>query len=1015
MAKRKESKQMGKENERRIKRNRNIVPKRVKMKRKQALKKKAERKLVLPEGSTDYLEAGNRVLVVDLMQQGSVNGNPSRQVTSEECQEEVTNSSLLSMGNTHRKNDQVNPQTSISGRQRLSEISLELSGIENLEKTSKQVDEDKGKFSANEGSFLSSTPRSEGTQLKRKKIKKIPTDKRKHSKRVLIVDSMQHPANLCKEHDEGESSGMTSNISSLTNNDQLATISPAIRKRERTSKKNNKNDKIGILSSNSSLSQKSTLCGHPKENFSRIDLPDVSIVDVDDDFMYDNEEGTWEIENDELEISESYSTDSGDGGEIEGSHQIHQRIGSDSELEQDENDSENDITGNNSSLKCKSFEVTAEGINSPFSSSKKMTKTEKDLQGSRSDCNNEDQINSGIYSSPVVQVSGSGSKDNVSQEEADLNPASKQNSKKSRKKCPKIKKVKKDETPFRLFQHTESGKAVLIFPQDAEAPFVGRVFLQTLIGSVTVNGFKVKANHCWYPIYATANANISTLKVKVLDNKSQRKHEAEVSVIERLKFEKDKATLTTMAANGPFAALMLQRLECNAWNYAKQLNLSEYAGDVTVNHEFPISMQYSEIFHELGFFLYPLKYCGVSQLKPIKTLPGQENAIGTILDCYKENNEVPVVVICGHQGSGKSTFSRNLVNCFLNETDAICYIEADTGQSELTPSCLLSLHYLTEPLLGTPFVHQRQPAKMFFFGSNETKKSPDLYLEMLAALHQYYTETFPSKPLVVNTNGWVTGLGACLLTDMLHIMKPTQIVLLKNDDQLTPSDYFSDRSWLGNKDARNLLSTSILTVQAAPKNPLGSKVLRRNMTLVGYLSTLFKPSLIGQKFRLSSITPYVVPWSSVAVHVCNHTISTNHILYALNASIVGLCAVDPSKMFEIEGSVPSDGLPKILKETPVCDCLGLGIVRGIDPVMKVFYIITPVAVEELPRVTALIKGTHSLPHSMLKEDFDLDKLPYVATSLNPVPVSQPFLTTKRFSRNPWAVIKNMRNMATKTT
>lgn len=406
-------------------------------------------KLVLPDkGSTDYLEACKGVLVVDLMEQGPINRKDSRQVISEECHEEVTSSSLLSTGNTHSGNDQVTPQTSISGRQRLSEISLELSGIENLEQTSKQFDVNERKCSSNEGSFLSSTPQSEDIQLKRKKIKKVPSDKSRLSKRALIVDGMQYPANLCKEHNEGEGSEKNTNSSGWTDNDQLAFISPAIRKHKRTSKKSNKSDKSGIFSSTSSFSQTSTTSGHPKENYSRIDLPDVSIVDADDDFMYDNEEGTWEIEDDELEIPESYSSDSGDGGEIEGSHQVYQRIGSDSELEQDENDSENDITGNNSSLKCKSFEVTAENMDSPHSPNKKKTKIEKDLQGQRSDCNIEDQINSGISSS-LMKVSGSGSKANVSLEEADLNPASKQNSKKNRKKGPKIKKVKKDDTSFR--------------------------------------------------------------------------------------------------------------------------------------------------------------------------------------------------------------------------------------------------------------------------------------------------------------------------------------------------------------------------------------------------------------------------------------------------------------------------------------------------------------------------------------------------------------------------------------
>lgn len=42
---------------------------------------------------------------------------------------------------------------------------------------------------------------------------------------------------------------------------------------------------------------------------------------------------------------------------------------------------------------------------------------------------------------------------------------------------------------------------------------------------------------------------------------------------------------------------------------------------------------------------------------------------------------------------------------------AVAYLECDPGQCEFTCPEVLSLHVLTEPVFGPPYVHQRVPAK----------------------------------------------------------------------------------------------------------------------------------------------------------------------------------------------------------------------------------------------------------------------------------------------------------------
>jgi polynucleotide 5'-hydroxyl-kinase GRC3/NOL9 len=61
----------------------------------------------------------------------------------------------------------------------------------------------------------------------------------------------------------------------------------------------------------------------------------------------------------------------------------------------------------------------------------------------------------------------------------------------------------------------------------------------------------------------------------------------------------------------------------------------------------------------------------------------------------------------GPKGSGKSTFTRMLVNRLLLRHKQVAYLDCDTGQTEFTPPGMVSLHILSEPIHGefafTPF------------------------------------------------------------------------------------------------------------------------------------------------------------------------------------------------------------------------------------------------------------------------------------------------------------------------
>ncbi|GER27114.1 polynucleotide 5'-hydroxyl-kinase NOL9 [Striga asiatica] len=51
----------------------------------------------------------------------------------------------------------------------------------------------------------------------------------------------------------------------------------------------------------------------------------------------------------------------------------------------------------------------------------------------------------------------------------------------------------------------------------------------------------------------------------------------------------------------------------------------------------------------------------------------------------------PIILVCGPKNSGKTTFSRHIVNVLLQRHKRVPYLDTDVGQTEFTPPGLPSL------------------------------------------------------------------------------------------------------------------------------------------------------------------------------------------------------------------------------------------------------------------------------------------------------------------------------------
>jgi hypothetical protein len=148
------------------------------------------------------------------------------------------------------------------------------------------------------------------------------------------------------------------------------------------------------------------------------------------------------------------------------------------------------------------------------------------------------------------------------------------------------------------------------------------------------------------------------------------------------------------------------------------------------------------------------------------------------------------VVVCGPKGAGKSTLARLAVNALQAATHQPCgLLDADCGAPEVAPPGCVSLARCVAPLLGAPASRLGAAdaptlLECRFIGDTSPASDPEGYSAALAALLRAWQAVAPSPPdaplpLVVNTLGWVRGLGLELLAGLLRGAAPTHVLQLR--------------------------------------------------------------------------------------------------------------------------------------------------------------------------------------------------------------------------------------------
>lgn len=394
-----------------------------------------------------------------------------------------------------------------------------------------------------------------------------------------------------------------------------------------------------------------------------------------------------------------------------------------------------------------------------------------------------------------------------------------------------------------------------------------------------------------------------------------------------------------------------------------------------------------------------------------------KDSVGHIMNTIRESRSAgadmcpPVICMCGPKNTGKSMLGRFVVNSLLgrNMCDVVDYIDIDCGQSEFTPPGLVSHYSVTSPLLGPPY-YVRQGARLersHFIGDMSPASDPQRFIQCVLDLFSHASkvrskqgksrskkEKTNVRPIVINSYGWVQGVGLDVLASLLREIPVTHFIRLENDKprQNLPEGFF----WMVDEEQRFEPLHYILPAVSSPLPALhfespqppqqgfqallerrntqaATPVERRLLQWNSFAMQCCKLSSIRDKNSwilktskpvgdyLAAEPPYMVSASDLQVESIFGAMPCSQTMRVLNATVVGLCYSESNTLGAVGHCLP---------------CLGLGIVRSIDASSNMLYILTPLDTTTVQRVTHLLVGKLELPSSLLQtETF---KSPYLA-------------------------------------
>jgi polynucleotide 5'-hydroxyl-kinase GRC3/NOL9 len=242
----------------------------------------------------------------------------------------------------------------------------------------------------------------------------------------------------------------------------------------------------------------------------------------------------------------------------------------------------------------------------------------------------------------------------------------------------------------------------------------------------------------------------------------------------------------------------------------------------------------------------------------------------------------------------------------------------------------------------------------YFYGDVEPGHEPAQWQAQIDALLHAHRDESHATPLVVNTHGWLDGVGRDLVQFVIRAARPTAIVELldAHDTSLADALLAGDESGA----AVVFRLPSLATTSTSAPIPQLPAVVSRRLALMRHVS-----GVSARALALLAVRPRRVAFAHVRVALPS-SVQPAHVLRVLNAAVVALCCdTQTYAVANTSTSSASDAVQLLTTVPRLARCLALGVVRAVDVQQRVFYIVTALDDTQLAHVNTLVLGALTVP------------------------------------------------------
>lgn len=364
-----------------------------------------------------------------------------------------------------------------------------------------------------------------------------------------------------------------------------------------------------------------------------------------------------------------------------------------------------------------------------------------------------------------------------------------------------------------------------------------------------------------------------------------------------------------------------------------------------------------------------------------------------------------IALVKGPKRVGKSSFARSALNRLLRRYKKVAWLECDLGQGEFGCGGIVGIWIVDQPVLGTPdlsmlqtmlripgppFTHSRLPDVAHYLGTYAPLTCPDEYIAAIRHVLTFYRYQlqYPTGasssdvvPLIINTQGWVKGLGEDLLRAIEESTEPTHIFNFESPSE-EENAHPAGGGWTNSPpahanglpfvdsfaplDNRSSPRAIQYILECAPTSPLQARYTSadlRILSLMTYLHFDFSSSKWNFSIPLLAMHPWQIEVGSSIEHIIligegADGVVEEDLTLALNGSMVAL--LETTEPLVGPAYVQGRSYPAFNDS----NFLGLALVRDavVSPTALKLHLLSPVPPAQLSKARILVKnGALELP------------------------------------------------------